>query len=85
MTKEKKDVVDKETILLTLDQIGQTIDVMTSTVSRLKHYLDVHIAAEEKEQLDRQTQALEQKLQQARDACDLNDWPELNAQQRSIH
>jgi hypothetical protein len=31
--------IDTETILLTLDQIDQTIEIMTSVVARLKSYL----------------------------------------------
>ena len=38
--------LDSETILMTLDQIGQTIDVMTSVVGRLRGYLTEHSAAE---------------------------------------
>lgn len=31
---------DTETILMALDQIGQTIDVMTSVVARLRNYVE---------------------------------------------
>ena len=31
---------DNETILMALDQISQTIDVMTSVVGRLRHYVE---------------------------------------------
>jgi len=31
---------EKETILMALDQIGQTIDVMTSVVGRLRHFVE---------------------------------------------
>lgn len=37
--KDKKTAVDTETILLTLDQIGQTIDIMTNVVGRLRGYI----------------------------------------------
>jgi hypothetical protein len=35
----EKDSTDTETILMALDQISQTIDVMTSVVGRLRTYL----------------------------------------------
>ena len=35
--------IDPETILLTLDQVSQTIEIMTSVVSQLKSYLSVHL------------------------------------------
>ncbi|MFT4613872.1 MAG: hypothetical protein ACI9NT_001013 [Bacteroidia bacterium] len=34
-----KNPTDGETILMALDQISQTIDVMTSVVGRLRNYL----------------------------------------------
>lgn len=43
MADNKKDVVDSETILMTLDQIGQTIDIMTSVVGRLRGYITEQI------------------------------------------
>ena len=39
MDKSNKDRSDNETILMALDQISQTIDVMTSVVGRLRTYL----------------------------------------------
>lgn len=39
MAANKNDPVDSETILMTLDQIGQTIDIMTSVVGRLRGYI----------------------------------------------
>jgi hypothetical protein len=33
------DKIDTETILLTLDQVDQTIEIMTGVVGRLKSYL----------------------------------------------
>lgn len=47
MSDEKKAEVDSETILMTLDQIGQTIDIMTNVVGRLRGYIT--------EQVDSQT------------------------------
>jgi len=47
-------VVDSETILMTLDQIGQTIDIMTNVVGRLRGYiterLDESVTSTENEQ-----------------------------------
>ena len=39
MNKKDKNPKDTETILMALDQISQTIDVMTSVVGRLRTYL----------------------------------------------
>lgn len=39
MDKDKKSSTDTETILMALDQVSQTIDVMTSVVGRLRSYL----------------------------------------------
>jgi hypothetical protein len=39
MANNDKAPADTETILMALDQISQTIDVMTSVVGRLRHYL----------------------------------------------
>jgi len=39
MSDNKKNGTDTETILMALDQISQTIDVMTSVVGRLRTYL----------------------------------------------
>ncbi|MEE8059337.1 MAG: hypothetical protein V3T17_16095 [Pseudomonadales bacterium] len=39
MSDDKKAQVDSETILMTLDQIGQTIDIMTNVVGRLRGYI----------------------------------------------
>jgi len=39
MNKSDKNPSDNETILMALDQISQTIDVMTSVVGRLRTYL----------------------------------------------
>ncbi len=39
MSDNKKATSDTETILMALDQISQTIDVMTSVVGRLRTYL----------------------------------------------
>lgn len=39
MSDNKRATTDTETILMALDQISQTIDVMTSVVGRLRTYL----------------------------------------------
>lgn len=39
MSESDKNPKDTETILMALDQISQTIDVMTSVVGRLRNYL----------------------------------------------
>ena len=36
---QKHDADDNETILIALDQISQTIEVMTRVVDRLRHHL----------------------------------------------
>ncbi len=36
---------DNETIMMALDQISQTIDVMTSVVGRLRNYMEQQEAA----------------------------------------
>ena len=40
MNNSKKTPKDSETIMMALDQISQTIDVMSSVVGRLRHYLE---------------------------------------------
>jgi len=42
MNNNDKTPKDTETILMALDQISQTIDVMTSVVGRLRTYLQEH-------------------------------------------
>ncbi len=39
MSNSGKNQMDNETILMALDQISQTIDVMTSVVGRLRTYM----------------------------------------------
>lgn len=39
MARNDKSPSDTETILMALDQISQTIDVMTSVVGRLRNYM----------------------------------------------
>lgn len=47
MNDDKKAQVDSETILMTLDQIGQTIDIMTNVVGRLRGYITEQLEASE--------------------------------------
>lgn len=37
---DQRDDSDSETILMALDQISQTIDVMSSVVGRLRHFVE---------------------------------------------
>ena len=46
MSNNKKAPVDTETILMTLDQLGQTIEIMTTVVGRLRHYVTEQQKAE---------------------------------------
>ena len=43
MADNQKNPNETETILMALDQISQTIDVMTSVVGRLRHYLQQQV------------------------------------------
>ena len=52
MADEKKAPMDTETIWMALDQISQTIDVMTSVVGRLKHYMQEQQTLENRETTD---------------------------------
>ena len=45
MSDSDKSQSDNETVLMALDQISQTIDVMTSVVGRLRTYLQQQEAA----------------------------------------
>lgn len=53
MSDNKKSDVDSETILMTLDQIGQTIDIMTNVVGRLRGYITEQIDNEVASDIDR--------------------------------
>ncbi|HDY83746.1 MAG: hypothetical protein DRQ65_00855 [Gammaproteobacteria bacterium] len=48
MNESDKTPTDTETILMALDQISQTIDVMTSVVGRLRNYVQQEAAAADK-------------------------------------
>ncbi len=45
MDRRDKNPSETETILMALDQISQTIDVMTSVVGRLRHHVQQQEAA----------------------------------------
>jgi hypothetical protein len=49
MSDYEQDSNDNETILMALDQISQTIDVMTSVVGRLRHFVQEQGMSEEME------------------------------------
>ncbi len=59
MSDNKQATTDTETILMALDQISQTIDVMTSVVGRLRTYL------QEQESIRKSETTAEQELAQA--------------------
>ncbi len=48
MSDNEKSSADNETILMALDQISQTIEVMTSVVGRLRHHVERREAAAER-------------------------------------
>jgi hypothetical protein len=53
MANSNKNPSETETILMALDQISQTIDVMTSVVGRLRNYMQQQeaAAADQKQEL----------------------------------
>jgi len=53
MASGDKNPTESETILMALDQISQTIDVMTSVVGRLRNYMQQQqsTAADQKKEL----------------------------------
>ena len=54
MARNDKNPSETETILMALDQISQTIDVMTSVVGRLRNYMQQQqqsAAADQKKEL----------------------------------
>ena len=60
MSDSDKSPTDTETILMALDQIGQTIDVMTSVVGRLRTYVqqqETSAAADQSKELREEMQA----------------------------
>ncbi len=60
MANSNKSPTDNETILMALDQISQTIDVMTSVVGRLRNYMhqqESAAAADKKKELQAEIQS----------------------------
>lgn len=51
-TNDVKHPVDSETILFTLDQLTQTVDVMNKVINRLRGYVHQNMAAERQGQLE---------------------------------
>ena len=56
MDNSDKNPSEAETILMALDQISQTIDVMTSVVGRLRNYLQQQEAAAADQQKELQAE-----------------------------
>tara|TARA_B110000444_G_C18792203_1_gene573023 strand:+ start:1274 stop:1468 length:195 start_codon:yes stop_codon:yes gene_type:complete len=52
MADEKKTPLDTETILMALDQISQTIQVMTNVVARLKHHMEEQQTAKKRDTVE---------------------------------
>ena len=57
MASNDKTQTETETILMALDQISQTIDVMTSVVGRLRNYMQQQEAAANDQSKDKELQA----------------------------
>lgn len=59
MGSSNKNPSDTETIMMALDQISQTIDVMTSVVGRLRNYMQQQqtAAADQKKELQAEMKA----------------------------
>jgi hypothetical protein len=60
MSKSEKNTSEAETILMALDQISQTIDVMTSVLGRLRNYVqqqEVSGGSEKRQDLHAQMQS----------------------------
>ncbi len=47
----KKPSMDPETVLVTLDQINQTIEVLSSVVGRLQRYVQTHMPQQPQNEL----------------------------------
>lgn len=62
MANSEKSSSDAETILMALDQISQTIDVMNSVVGRLRNHMQQQKAADK----DDQTKDLQVEIQSGR-------------------
>ena len=62
MANSEKSSSDAETILMALDQLSQTIDVMNSVVGRLRNHMQQQKAADK----DDQTKDLQVEIQSGR-------------------
>ena len=51
-TKDCKSPVDPETLLFTLDQLTQTVDVMNRVIHKLRGYVQQNMEAEKQRELD---------------------------------
>ena len=49
---DPNNALDSETILMTLDQIGQTIDIMTNVVGRLRSYITEQVDSQSTSQAE---------------------------------
>jgi hypothetical protein len=49
---DKAAPVDPETILFTLDQLGQTVEVMNKVIAKLRGYVYQNVAAQKQHELD---------------------------------
>ena len=56
MAESDKNPSETETIMMALDQISQTIDVMTSVVGRLRNYMQEQQAAAAEQSTDLQAE-----------------------------
>ena len=59
---EKTLPVDPETILFTLDQLGQTVEVMNKVIARLRGYVHQNMAAQKQRELDFGQASLQPKI-----------------------
>lgn len=64
MSEEKQTENDPEKTLLTLDQLSQTIEVMTSVVNRLRQHLSEQLQAQADARAAQQAEELELEEQQ---------------------
>jgi argininosuccinate lyase len=60
MSENKKTQTDTETILMALDQVSQTIDVMTSVVGRLRTFVQEQGATVQAENAEKTAQQSDQ-------------------------
>ncbi len=71
MSEEKQTDNDPERTLLTLDQLSQTIEVMTSVVNRLRQHLSEQLQAQAEARAAEQAE--QQKEQKAEEPLDSGD------------